>query len=420
MLSDVKARQAGPGGSALAAGGVPGLFLHPAAVRGSGKWILRFVSPVTGKRRDLGLGSYPEIGIAAARRLAMDARSLIALGGDPIESKRQDAEVRLAAERASAGAALTFRDAATAVHEEVRTGFRNAKHAAQWITTLETYVFPVLGERPVSGLRASDFADALRPIWLSKPETASRVKQRCDVVMNWCAARDLVVASPLKVVDRLLPAQPGKRMRVEHHPAVAWRELPAVCGKLFGATAATTGRLLLEFIILTACCSGEARAMTWDELDFEGAIWTIPAARMKARAAHRVPLSPRALEILRFMASERDGSSYVFKSRKGGVLSDMTLTKILRDAAIPSDTPGRTATVHGFRSTFRDWASENGRPRDLAERALAHTIKNAAEAAYHRTDLLDQRRPMMVQWADWVGGGRYRRSAPALGGYSRA
>ena len=398
MLSDAKARQIAPGAKPLAAGGVTGLFLLPSARRGEGKWILRFVSPVTGKRRDLGLGTYPTTGIAMARRQGLEARALLAEGKDPIEARRI-AKV----EKRAAIADMTFREAAERAYSELKAGFRNAKHATQWMTTLETYVFPAIGPRLVSELRASDFAEALRPIWLSKPETASRVKQRADVVMKWCAARDIIVASPLGVVDHLLPGQKGKRQRVEHHPAVAWRALPAVCATLFQDGRVSTGRLLLEFVILTACRSGEARGMRWEEIDPTAAIWTIPASRMKAQTQHRVPLSSRALEILHRMAAERDGSPFVFPSRKGTALSDMTLTKILRDAGIASETPGRTATVHGFRSTFRDWASEHGYGRDLAERALAHTVKNAVEAAYHRTDLLEQRRAMMEAWALWAG-----------------
>jgi integrase len=397
MLSDAKARQIAPGGKPLADGIVPGFYLMPSSARGHGKWILRFVSPVTRRRRDLGLGVYPEVGLAQARRLAMEARSAIASGADPIEARRlEQAEARAAA------ADRTFREAAEAVHGEIKAGFRNPKHAAQWINTLEAFVFPKIGSRKVSELRAADFADALRPIWLAKPETASRVRQRCDAVMNWCAARDVIVASPLKVVTALLPAQPGKRERVEHHPTVPWRDLPAVCKVLFRDASETTGRLLLEFVILTASRSGEARGMVWSEVDHERGIWTIPAGRMKARAVHRVPLAPRALDILQRMKAQADGAPFVFVSRRGTALSDMTLTKILRDAGISSDTPGRAATVHGFRSSFRDWASEHAYPRDLAERALAHTIRNAAEAAYHRTDLLDQRRAMMEEWARFL------------------
>lgn len=398
MLTDAKARQILPGQRPLADGSITGLSLHSSTNRGEGKWILRFVSPVTGKRRDFGLGAYPATSVALARRNGMEARNLIAKGGDPVEARRI-AEI----ERRAIASDFSFRSAAIAVHEELRAGFRNPKHAAQWITTLETYVFPKIGNRRVSDLRASDFADALRQIWLTKPETASRVKQRCDAVMKWCAARDIVIASPLAVVDRLLPMQPSKRQRVEHHPALGWRELPDSYASLFAGTATTSARLLLEFVILAACRSGEARGMEWAEVDFQNAVWTIPATRMKTRVAHRIALSQRAVAILRIMSEQRDGSPLVFPSRKNTQLSDMTLTKVLRDAHVMSDTPGRTATVHGFRSTFRDWASENGYPRDVAERALAHTIKNAAEAAYHRTDLLEQRRVMMEAWAQWVG-----------------
>lgn len=399
MLSDTKARSMQPGGKALA-GGVPGLWLFPSNSRGRGKWILRFVSPVTRKRRDLGLGPYPEVGIAAARSLASQARAQIAAGQDPIQERALTSDVALASI-----ATVTFRVAAVTLHKELAAGFRNRKHAAQWLTTLETYVFPTLGNTVVSDLRSSDFASALRPIWLSTPETASRVRQRCDAVMKWCAARDLIVASPLGVVDRLLPPQPSKRHRVEHHPAVLWKDMPAVYSRLFRSGSTTTAKLLLEFTILTACRSGEARGMRWTELDAAYSIWTIPADRMKARSIHRIPLAPRASSILAIMATQRDGSELVFPSIRNTQLSDMTMTKILRTAKIIGDVEGRTATVHGFRSTFRDWASEHGYPRDLAERALAHTIKNATEAAYHRTDLLDQRRGMMVAWEQWAGGG---------------
>ncbi len=252
-------------------------------------------------------------------------------------------------------------------------------------------------------LRARDFADSLRPIWLAKPETASRVCQRCDKVMTWCAVRVLISASPLGAIDALLPRQPGNRDRVEHHPAVPWRILPTVARTLFREQAPSIGRQMPEFLILTATRSGEVRGMTWDEVDLENGIWIIPAKRAKAKAAHRVPLSAPALEIIRAQAMQRGSSPLVFPSRRNTPVSDMTLTKVLRDAAIPSDTPGRFATAHGFRSSFRDWASESGYPHDLCEKALAHAGKDATEAAYHRTDLLDARRPMMEAWATFFG-----------------
>lgn len=255
----------------------------------------------------------------------------------------------------------------------------------------------------VSELKAADFAAALKPIWLTKPETASRVRQRCDVVINWCAAREYLIASPLGVIDALLPRQPGKRERVEHHPAVPWRSMPAVAHELFQNTAPTNGRLALEFLILTACRSSEVREMVWQEIDFKERIWLIPATRMKAKVSHSVPLSARTLEILAFMASQQNTCPFVFPSTRRTPLNDATLTKILSDAGIASDIAGRTATAHGFRSTFRDWASEHGHARDLAERALAYTIQSSTEAAYHRTDLLAARRPMTESWAAFVG-----------------
>ncbi|MEQ8306915.1 MAG: tyrosine-type recombinase/integrase [Hoeflea sp.] len=395
MLTDAAARKLEPGSKPRSDGMVQGLQLIPSKTKGRGKWNLRFVSPVTGKRRDMGLGTYPDIGIAAARRAALEARDLIASGGDPLEAKRAaELERRLETTRPS------FEQAGRKVFEEISPGFKNTKHIRQWIGTLETYVFPKIGRLPVNELRASDFADVLRPIWLSKPETASRVRQRCDTVMNWCAAQDYVIASPVQNVDRLLPKQKGKRERVQHHPAVPWRDIPSFTERVLRTGRPTMSKLALEFLILTAARSGEVRHMEQSEIDWEAKIWTVPKERMKAGVIHRVPLSPRAMEILRLRQQEEAFSSFVFPSRNGKPLTDMALTKALRDAKVKSDTPGRIATAHGFRSSFRDWASENGYTRDVAERALAHTIASATEAAYHRTDLLDQRRKMMDNWAD--------------------
>ncbi|MEM5493389.1 tyrosine-type recombinase/integrase [Hoeflea sp. AS16] len=393
MLTDAAARKLEPGSKPRQDGTVKGLQLIPSRTKGQGKWNLRFVSPVTGKRRDMGLGSYPEVSIAAARRAAWEARDVIAAGGDPLEAKRA-AEM----ERRLETSMPSFEQAARQAFAELRPGFKNAKHTQQWIGTLETYVFPKLGGRPVNELRASDFSDALRPIWLSKPETASRIRQRCDSVMNWCVAQDYIVASPVQNVDRLLPKQKGKRERVQHHPAVPWRDISAFAERVLRTGKPTIGKLALEFLILTAARSGEVRLMEWSEIDWDVAIWTIPKDRMKTGVAHRVPLSPRAIEILSTRQPEEEFSPFVFPSRNGSPLSDMALTKALRDAQVQSDTPGRIATAHGFRSSFRDWASENGYPRDIAERALAHTIASATEAAYHRTDLLDQRRELMAAW----------------------
>ncbi|MGH9427890.1 MAG: tyrosine-type recombinase/integrase, partial [Terriglobia bacterium] len=194
------------------------------------------------------------------------------------------------------------------------------------------------------------------------------------------------------------------RERTQHQPSMPWQDIPAFVKGVLHASASNVTRSLLEFVILTAARSGEARAMKWDEVDLEAKVWTVPANRMKAKVIHRVPLSERAVEILKAQRAKHPESELVFPSPRGLILCDMVLTGFLRDHKVQSSDEGRVATAHGFRSSFRDWASENGYSRDLAERALAHTIKNQAEAAYHRTDLLEQRRAMMEAWAQHVGG----------------
>lgn len=381
-------------------GGVAGLRLEPGARKGQGKWILRFVSPKTGKRRDMGLGRYPEVGIADAEQRAFEARRSISEGIDPIDSRRAMRASEVAAE-----AIPTFKRAAETVFSDLKASWKNKKHREQWINTLRTYVYPALGDRRVDELSPADFAQALKPIWLSKAETASRVRQRCHAVMKWCWAQSFVQANPLDVVDHLLPRQPTKRERVRHQPALPWRELPAfVKAHLERASANTdcSTRALLMFLILTASRSSEARGARWSEIDFESRIWTIPADRMKAKVQHRIPLSGSAVELLKAREGKRQG--LIFTSPRGRIFSENAMTKFLRDNSIASDTPGRHATAHGFRSSFRDWASEKGYARDLAERALAHTIANKSEAAYHRTDLLEQRRAMMEAWAAFVYG----------------
>ncbi len=347
----------------------------------------------------MGLGAYPEVGLADARARALEARRAIAIDKDPIEERG----AARAAQKAAVEA-MTFEQAATKVHEEQGPGWANRKHAAQWLNTLRDYVFPRIGTQKVAGLTASDFAEALRPIWLTKPETATRVKQRCHKVMKWCWAHGLVSSNPVDNVGHLLPLRTGARERTTHQPAMPWRDIPDfIRGRLRGGPNSVS-RALLEFVILTAARSGEARAMTWDEVDLDVRVWTVPASRMKAKVAHRVPLSERALGILVEQRALHPETDLVFPSVRGLVLSDMVLTKFLRDYNVHSSEPGRVATAHGFRSSFRDWASENGYPRDLAERALAHTVKNQVEAAYHRTDLVEQRRAMMEAWAAHVEG----------------
>jgi integrase len=339
-------------------------------------------------------------------------RDQLAAGKDPLEEKKASA---------SSCRIPDFRTAATLVHTQLLPGWKNAKHGQQWINTVSQYALPVLGELPLNEIQPRHIADVLRPIWLSKPETASRLKQRLDAIMAWGWAHGHCAANPVDVVTHLLPQQPGKATRVEHQPALRWQDIPAFIKKHFPSVHGRDQTCpMLELLILTAARSGEVRGMRWQEIDFDQAIWTVPAERMKAKLAHRVPLSSQAFALLqqRWLLQECEPTTVsaraatavppdraedlVFPSpRDGVVLSDMVLTAFLRRIKAPSDTPGRIATAHGFRSSFRNWCSEQGYARDLAERALAHTVSNKVEAAYHRTDLLDQRRPMMQAWADF-------------------
>ena len=377
----------------------PGLFVVPSGA-GTGKWVFGFTSPTTKKRREAGLGTYPIVTLAQARTKAQDMARTVRDGADPIQAREAALAAALAAQTAEKP--LTFAQAACTVHEELRPGWRNSKHAAQWLATLKQYVFPHMGDKPLAEITPKDCADALRPIWLSVPETAVRTRQRMHAVMQWAWAHGHITANPVAVVDHLLPKQ---NTRKDHQPAMPWRDLPAFLQThVTLRLASDTTRAALELLILTAARSGEVRAATWDEIDLSAGVWTVPAHRMKAKAPHRVPLASQAVDTLTRLRATGLHDELVFPSLRGKVLSDMTLTSTLRRVEAQSTTPGRTATAHGFRSSFRDWCSEHAYPRDLAERALAHTISNKVEAAYHRTDLLEQRAPMMQRWADFLFG----------------
>ncbi|HAW4284143.1 TPA: tyrosine-type recombinase/integrase [Escherichia coli] len=393
LLTDTKARHIKPDDKPISHGGVTGLTLHPSSTKGRGKWVLRYVSPVTQKRRNAGLGSYPEIGIAEAAKLAQTMREQLSAGDDPLELKKAETTKIVIP---------TFEEAARKVHTELLPGWRNKKHARQWISTLEQHVFPAMGTVPLDAITPANVADVLRPSWMTIPETSGRVKQRIHKVMQWAWAHGFCSANPVDVVDHLLPQQVSASIRTEHQPAMPWKVIPLyIASRVYTEDRYNVTRGLLLFVILTACRSGEARAMEWCEIDFKRQIWTIPPGRMKGGVRHRVPLSTQALELLEQMRGLHE--TLVFPSpRKQTVLSDMVLTSFLRKTKAISDTQGRFAVAHGFRSSFRDWCSEQHYPHDLAERALAHTIRNKSEAAYHRTDLLNERRPMMQAWGDYV------------------
>lgn len=393
LLTDTKARHIKPNDKPISHGGVTGLTLHPSSTKGRGKWVLRYVSPVTQKRRNAGLGSYPEISIAEAAKLAQTMREQLSAGDDPLELKKVETTKIVIP---------TFEEAARKVHTELLPGWRNKKHARQWISTLEQHVFPAMGTVPLDAITPANVADVLRPSWMTIPETSGRVKQRIHKVMQWAWAHGFCSANPVDVVDHLLPQQVSASIRTEHQPAMPWKVIPLyIASRVYTEDRYNVTRGLLLFVVLTACRSGEARAMEWNEIDFKRKIWTIPPGRMKGGLRHRVPLSTQALELLEQMRGLHE--TLVFPSpRKQTVLSDMVLTSFLRKTKAISDTQGRFAVAHGFRSSFRDWCSEQRYPHDLAERALAHTIRNKSEAAYHRTDLLNERRPMMQAWGDYV------------------
>lgn len=370
-------------------GEVRGLYLR-VSEHGSRGWLLRFM--LRGRRRDMWLGSSSELTLAEAREAARTARKLIKAKVDPIEHRRRD---QAEAVRLDGLRTWTFTRAAQAVHETLLPGWKNPKHGEQWINTLSSYAFPKIGEKPVGEIGVAEVLDVLRPIWTTKAETARRVRQRVDAVMRWALAHGYATTNPVDAAADLLPKQ---RDAVKHHAAMPYADVPAFM-KSLQAIEVSSSRLALEFAILTAARSGEVRGATWAEIDTKSATWTVPADRMKASREHRVPLSKQALALLKLAAKRTgtDPASPLFPNPLGKPLSDMALTQLMRGLE-------HTETVHGFRSSFRDWCAEHKVLRELAERALAHAVKDATEAAYHRTDQLEQRRPLMAQWGAFVAG----------------
>jgi integrase len=368
-----------------AVGGVAGLHLQVAA-SGARSWILRVM--VGGKRRDMGLGGFPDVGLAGAREKAREARSTIERGSDPI-LVRKEARSSLAAAQASA---LTFEQAALKFIEAKSSEWKNAKHSQQWSNTLATYAYPQIGQVLVRDIQQQHVLTVLEPIWKKKTETASRVRGRVEAVLDWARVRGYREGdNPARWrghLDKLLPA-PGKIAKVAHHPAVPVDELPAVYAALCAKDG--QGARALRLLILTAVRSGELRGAQWSEIDLARREWLIPAERMKMKKPHRVPLSTAAIELLKSQPRVA-GSDLVFPSIKGKPLSDMALTELMR--GMDSE-----AVPHGFRSTFRDWCAEHTNyPSELAEMALAHAIANKVEAAYRRGDQFDKRAELMEQW----------------------
>lgn len=374
-------------------GGVPGLLLR-IKEGGRRQWCLRYT--LHGKRRIMGLGTFPTVTLAQARELARAARAQIVLGTDPIKDRALAQAAALAAQRR----AMTF-DAAAAAYIATREGeWKNAKHRAQWENTLATYASPVIGKLDVSNIDQTHVLRILDPIWRTKTETATRIRGRLEVILDWCTVQGKRTGpNPARWrghLDQLLP-NPARIAPVAHHAAVDWREAPATYARI--AQVEGISAQALRLLILTCVRTTELLAATWPEIDLSAATWTLPATRMKIKTqgAHRVPLSRQALALLKELP-RLQGSPYLFPGvgRSGGTLSNAAMLQTMRRLHIP-------AVPHGWRSTFRDWAAETTNyPPEVAEKALAHTIKNKVEAAYRRGDLLDKRRQLMQAWANYL------------------
>lgn len=367
-----------------------GLWLQVWA-EGRKSWSFRFMR--NGKAREMGLGPLHTVSLAEARDKALQARKQLLDGLDPIEARHAHRQTSLA----SAARALSFDQCAEQYIETHRAGWRNAKHAEQWTNTLATYASPVFGALPVAAVDTALVLKVLTPIWTKKTETAKRVRGRIESVLSWATAQHLRTGeNPARWkghLDNLLAA-PEKVAKVEHHPALPYAKMGEFMEKL-RAEQGTSARAL-EMIILTAARTSEVLNSTRTEFDLDAGIWTIPGERMKAGKDHRVPLSDTALALVKSAVSDA-GSSYVFQGAKEGKpLSNMAGLMLLRRMGYGD------LTVHGFRSSFRDWCAEQTNfPREIAEAALAHTVENKVEAAYQRGDLLQKRAMLMQAWADY-------------------
>ena len=369
-----------------AVGGVAGLYLYVSG-ESARSWVLRVM--IGTKRRHIGLGGFPDVTLSQAREKARAAREQILNGIDPIAHRKALASQL----RAAQASEKTFEEAAKAYIDAHGDTWKNPKHRAQWVSTLETYAYPHMGQLQVRDVAQEHVLAALEPIWKKKNETASRLRGRIESVLDWATVRKYREGdNPARWkghLDKLLPA-PSKVQKVEHHRALPMDEMPAFLVRLKEKEGLAPRAL--EFLILTAARSGEVRGATWSEIDFESNVWIIPAERMKSGREHRVPLSSEAVKLLKALP-QLQGNPLVFPAPRGGVLSDMTLTAVMRRMEVD-------AVPHGFRSTFRDWTAERtNHPRELAEQALAHTLESKVEAAYRRGDALEKRRAMMQEWA---------------------
>jgi integrase len=358
-----------------------GLYLK-VAPSGAKRWELRTV--VKGKRCDIGLGGLKLVSLAEAREEARKYRAIARNEGDPLADKRRARAV-----------VPTFRQAAETVHKDHAKAWKNAKHGDQWINTLKAYAFPAFGDRRVDQIDTPDILRALSPIWLTKQETARRVRQRIGTVLDWAkAAGHRTGNNPVDEISKALPRQSEIK---GHHAALPYVEVPEFIQQLKGDGEPTIADLAFEFLVLTAARTSEVLEAKWNEIDLGLAAWTVPGSRMKAGREHRVPLSPRCIELLAVAKTLSAGSQFIFPGRSNDKpMSNMVLLMAMRRMK-------SGYTVHGFRSAFRDWTSERTTfSREICEAALAHIVKDKTEAAYRRGDLFEKRRELMGAWAAFV------------------
>ena len=397
-----------------AVGGVNGLHLR--IVNDSRAWVLRVVVgqrfDENGKqqlhRRDIGLGSYPEVSLAEARAKAHEMKAQIRNGNDPIKQKQD----QLQALRIQKLRNRTFRECAQIVIANKSRELKNQKHIAQWSTTLETYIYPTLGDINIGTITKVDIAEVLRPIWIEKNETAKRIRGRIETIFDYAKAMEYFEGdNPAEWKGNLEPILGNLKQESRPHPSLPYDQIATFVQHLRQKDGISPKAL--EFAILTACRSGEIFGATWQEIDFKNKVWTIPKERMKAEKEHRVPLSEPAIELLKSIQTHTRSQSYIFPApRTGSMLSDMSLTALIKrmhEQKLKENCLGyidpkqnRVITTHGFRSTFRDWsADKTDYPREVCEHVLAHKLPDEVEAAYLRGAYLEKRKSLMADWAEF-------------------
>lgn len=363
---------------------------------GNASWIFRF--KLNGRSRDMGLGSYPEVSLAQARDATANARRQTIEGIDPLEARKTEQAAIVAEEIRQQALAVPFRLLSSQFIESHKPSWKSAKHAQQWENTMRTYAYPVIGDMTSKDINTDHVLKVLTPIWQTKTETANRVRNRIELILDAAKARGLREGeNPARWrghLDKLLP-KPSKVAKVKHHAAMPWTEVQSFMRLI--ATKPGTSFRAIEMTIMSACRTSEVLNATWDEVDLEARVWTIPDSRMKAGQEHRVPINNTMAQLLEKLPVH-EGNPFIFPGmRKARPLSNMAMTMALRGLGY------NELTMHGFRSTFRDWAGEcTNHPRDVCEQALAHSLGNKVEAAYRRGDLFSKRARLMKDWADFL------------------